>query len=363
MADEIEAGHPKQRIFAKVTKASRRDRGQVVSEGGGHDTLEHSAGYRRIREVAADAVPAAMVVVHTSGTVALINATARRLFGLSDSDIGRAFQDLEISDRPAELRSAVEQVQKEARPLVLAQVAWKAGPVGFLDIHLVPLADASGRSLGVALTFIDASLARRFQDDLEHSNRDLETAYELLQSTNEEFETTNAELQSTIEELEKTNAELEAMKAELHSIHEELQANADELRLRTGELAEVNEFLESLLTSQRGGFVAVDRELRILVWNDRSAELWGVRPDEAPGRHFLNLEIGLPVEDLREPMMAVLAGDSDQETVDLSATSRRGREIRCRVSLTPLLGRDRDVRGVIVVVEEGEGDAVTAGAG
>ena len=352
MTDEIEAGQPTRRIFGKVTKASRRDRQSVISEGGGHEPLAHSVGDGQVRELAADAVPAAMVVVHTSGAVALINATARRLFGLSVDDIGRPFQDLEISYRPVDLRSVLEQVQKEERPQVLEQVAFTAGGVDFLDIHLAPLADAAGGPLGVALTFIDVSLVCRLQDELEHSNRDLEMAYAELQSASEKLETTNAELQSTIEELETTNDELETMNAELHSTNEELQTINEELRLRTGELDEVNDFLESLLISQREGLVVVDRELRISVWNDRSAELWGMRPDEAPGHHFLNLDIGLPVEDLREPIMTVLAGDSAQETIDLDATNRRGREIRCRVSLTPLLDRDRDIRGVIVLVEE-----------
>lgn len=142
------------------------------------------------------------------------------------------------------------------------------------------------------------------------------------------------------------------MNAELHSTNEELQSINDELRSRTGELNEVNDFLESMLISQRGGFVVVDRDLRITVWNDRSAELWGIRSDEAPGQHFLNLDIGLPVEELREPIIAILGGTSEQETVDLAATNRRGREIRCRVSLSPLLGRDRQVRGAIVLVED-----------
>ena len=57
---------------------------------------------------------------------------------------------------------------------------------------------------------------------------------------------------------------------------------AESLALGT-ELDEANDFLESLLVSQRGGLVVIDADLRIIVWNDHSAELWGLRPDEAPG--------------------------------------------------------------------------------
>ena len=366
---------PKQRIFAKVTKDSLRDRVSIINEGGGYEPVKAPIGDRHLRELAADAVPAAVVVVQSSGTVALANAEARRLFGVTADDIGRPFQDLEISYRPAELRSALEQAQKEQRPIVLEHVPWPEGPesVDCLDIHLVPVSDSDGTTLGVAFTFIDVSLTQRLHEELERSNRDLETAYEELQSTNEELETTNEELQSTIEELEttneelqstieelettneelqSTNEELETMNSGLHSTNEEFQTISDELRLRTGELDEMNDFLEALLTSQRGGLVVIDPDMRISVWNGHSTELWGLRSDEAPGQHFLNLDIGLPVDELRQPLKAVLSGDSPEETMVLAATNRRGRELSCQVTLTPLVNRDGSVRGAIVLMQE-----------
>jgi two-component system CheB/CheR fusion protein len=350
----------KRRIFAKVPK-DVRERLSVINDGGGYEPLEYPLSYRRAREIAVDAVPSPTVVVHHSGSVAMVNAAARRLFGLSGRDVGRPFQDLEISYRPVELRSAIEQVVKDQRPLVLEQIVWTDGVDGIdcFDIHVVPLSESGGAAVGVAVTFIDVSLPRRLHDELEHSNRDLETAYEELQSTNEELETTNEELQSTIEELEttneelqSTNEELETMNAELQSTNEELQTINDELRMRTGELDEANDFLESLLISQVGGLVVIDRDLRISVWNDRSAELWGLRIEEAPGQHFLNIDIGLPVEELRPAIRAVLGGDSERETVDLEATNRRGREFHCRVVITPLVNRARQIRGAILLMEE-----------
>jgi two-component system CheB/CheR fusion protein len=206
--------------------------------------------------------------------------------------------------------------------------------------------DPAGGTLGVAITFIDVSLSRRLQDELDDSNRNLETAYVELKSTVEQLETTNVELQST-------NAELETMNVELHSTNEDLQTINDELRMRTGELDEVNDFLESMLISQRGGLVVIDSDLRISVWTDHSAEMWGLRPDEAPGQHFLNLDIGLPVEELRQPIKAVLSGDSPEQIVVLAATNRRGKEFRCQVTVTPLVNRERAIRGAILLMEDG----------
>ena len=351
----------KRRIFAKVPRDTIRERLSVINEGGGYEPLEYPLTYRRSHEIALEAVPSPTLVIHHTGAVAMVNAAARRMFGLSGRDIGRPFQDLEISYRLTDLRSALEQTQKEQRPLLIEGVAWPDAPgdATCFDIHVIPLLEPGGFGIGTAVTFTDISVSRQLHEQLELTNRDLESAYEELQSTNEELETTNEELQSTIEELEttneelqSTNEELETMNAELQSTNEELQTINDELRMRTGELDEANDFLESLLVSQRGGLVVIDRDLRISVWNDHSSELWGLRSDEAPGQHFLNIDIGLPVEALRQPIKTILTGESDHLTVDLEATNRRGREFRCCVSLVPLINRAREIRGVILLMEE-----------
>jgi hypothetical protein len=45
-----------------------------------------------------------------------------------------------------------------------------------------------------------------------------------------------------------------------------------------------------------------------------------------------------------------------RETV-LDATNRKGRAIKCRVSVAPLLGRGRGVSGAILLMEEDGGAA------
>ncbi len=349
------------RVFSKVPRNTMRERLSVITEGGGYEPLEYPLSYRRAREIALEAVPSPSLVVHHTGAVAMVNAFARRMFGLTGRDVGRPFQDLEISYRLTDLRSAIDTAQKEQRPLLIKEVSWPDAPgdATCFDIHVIPLPEPSGFCVGVAVTFTDISVSQQLHEQLEVTNRDLESAYEELQSTNEELETTNEELQSTIEELEttneelqSTNEELETMNAELQSTNEEHQTINDELRMRTGELDEANDFLESLLVSQRGGLVVIGRDLRISVWNDHSAELWGLRSDEAPGQHFLNIDIGLPVEDLRQPIKSILSGESDHLTVDVDATNRRGREFRCHVSMVPLINRARDILGTILLMEE-----------
>ena len=79
-----------------------------------YEPLEYPLSYRRARELALDAVPIGHGGGRTAaGAVAMANAAARRLFGLSARDVGRPFQDLELSYRPVELRSRMEQVLEE----------------------------------------------------------------------------------------------------------------------------------------------------------------------------------------------------------------------------------------------------------
>src|SRR5262249_12057525 len=134
--------------------------------------------------------------------------------------------------------------------------------------------------------------------------------------------------------------------------NEELQTMNDELRRRTDEVAQANSFLNSILTSLRGGVIVVNPDLLVQVWNERAQDLWGLRSDEVRGRNLLNLDIGLPVHELRQTIRDGLAQQYDYREVTVLARNRRGKDIQCRVMCTPLFGVDHTVQGVILVMEE-----------
>lgn len=121
-----------------------------------------------------------------------------------------------------------------------------------------------------------------------------------METTNEELHSTNEELETTNEELQSTNEELETMNEEMQSTNEELQTINDELRQRSDELNRSNSFLHSILASLRGGVIVVDPKFTIAIWNAAAEELWGLRSDEVKGQSLFNLDIGLPVGQLRK---------------------------------------------------------------
>jgi two-component system CheB/CheR fusion protein len=353
----------RRRVFAKVSAPAVRDR-VVPRVPADPPTDAERITDEGIRDAGFEAAPVAQILVETSGRLAAANVQARMLFGLTQRDVGALLQDLEISYRPLELRSRIEQAYTERHTVSVRDVEWHAGTeIRYLDVQVHPLTGTTGDLLGVAVAFFDVSRYRRLQEALQESKRDAETAYEELQSTVEELETTNEELQSTNEELEttneelqSTNEELETMNEELQSTNEELETINDELQQRTDELNAVNSFLEGVLGSLSSAVIVLDRDLRVEAWNDAARELWGLRSDEVNGQHFLNLDIGLPLEPLRTPIRAVLAGEP-VETFAVEAVNRRGRKTTTSIRMAPLANGPAEVIGVIVMMDPGDAAA------
>ncbi|MEA2684914.1 MAG: two-component system, chemotaxis family, CheB/CheR fusion protein [Actinomycetota bacterium] len=285
--------------------------------------------------------PAAQLVVNREGTLAMANRHARSMFAIGLGDVGRPFKDLELSYRPIELRSRIEQVLGDRRPLTIGDVVYEmpGGVVDCLEIRILPI--ASDHTAGVSLTFTQVGRHKLLREELERSKLELERAYEELQSTVEELETTNEELHST-------NEELETMNEELQSTNEELETINGEIRQRTADLDEANAFLHAILTSLGSGVAVLTRDLSVRAWNDHAEDLWGLRADEVRGQHFLNLDIGLPLDELHQAIRRCLAGQSRSEQTVVAAVNRRGRAVDCEVSITPLLDGAGGVDGVIV---------------
>src|SRR5215218_8945628 len=349
----------KRRFFRRVSE-------DVIDAGFG-------APARPIRQTASDQAmqlrneilqtnPIAQIAVGTDGHLAMVNNRAEAMLGLSDRDLGRPFQDLDVSYRPLELRSQLAAVTESRAPVWLREVEWRrAGPEAiYVDVNVVPLLDTSGEVLGVSISFSDVTRFRQLRVEVETANRQLELAYEELQSTNEELETTNEELQSTVEELEttneelqSTNEELETMNEELQSANDEMQTTNEELRDRSIEINDLNAFMESILGSLEAAVVVLDRDLVVQVWTPQAQELWGLRHDETVGHHLLNLDSGLPTTELHRWLRSVISGQQSAIVGRwLRAVNRRGRSIDLRITVTALQGESEQPAGALVLMED-----------
>jgi two-component system, chemotaxis family, CheB/CheR fusion protein len=181
-------------------------------------------------------------------------------------------------------------------------------------------------ALGEEPAFEDLLLfAENLRTELDQTKRDLESAYAELRSTMNELEATNEELQSTEEELETSNDQL----------NDALRANA---------------FFSSVLASIEQSVIVIDPELRVTLWSDAAAELWGVPGNEVIGEYLVDLDIGLALGDLGVPIRAAIAGESRVENVVRDARNCRGQPIRCSISFSHLSGAGGEGRGAILVM-------------
>ena len=128
---------------------------------------------------------------------------------------------------------------------------------------------------------------------------------------------------------------------------------------RTEELDRVNAFMESILTGFKSGVAVLNQNLEVQVWNGKSEDLWGLRSDEVRGKNFLSLDIGLPVHELKQPLKSAIAGDTVSQTLALDAVNWRGRKIRCGITCGPLVSRSKEIRGVILLMEDKEAENIS----
>lgn len=125
----------------------------------------------------------------------------------------------------------------------------------------------------------------------------------------------------------------------------------DELRQRSLELDEVNAFLETILTSMGMAVAVLDGSGVVQIWNSHAEDLWGLRSSEVHGQHFLGLDIGLPVEQLRTEIRAAIKGEERRAETVLDTVNRRGRPMRCHVTVMPL-GPEAEPSGAILLMSE-----------
>ncbi|MGY0486925.1 CheR family methyltransferase [Streptomyces sp. WG-D5] len=365
-ADRFDVVSMRQRIFrrrpgdsaAPYQPAPVKLRSNLGSE------MQNMARNRQLRDLILDAAPGASLAVDAEGIVVLINNHARVQFGLTANDIGRPFQDLEISYRPVELRSLIDQATHERRTLRVNGAERRVGEdVQYYDIVVQPLVGVGGVPAATNIAFTDVTVTTQLKAEVKRVREDLETAYEELQSTNEELETTNEELQSSIEELETTNEELQSTNEELETTNEELQSGNEELetmneemRIRSDELDETRAFLEGVLTSIAAAIVVLDRDLKVKSWNRGATDLWGLRQEEVVDESFFELDFGLPTGPLRQAVSECVRTRSRGEPVAIEAVNRIGRGIMCTVHCSPFDGHRG---GVVLLMEEGRGNGAT----
>jgi two-component system CheB/CheR fusion protein len=138
------------RIFRKVSPTTRLPGGPARWAESG----DREPAARRLEAAALASVPVVQLATDLAGNLRVANAAAEALFNLRPRDLGRPFQDLEVSYRPVELRSRIEQARTDLRPAELYDVEWQRPGVSqpsYYDVSITPLFSGPGDLVGIGI--------------------------------------------------------------------------------------------------------------------------------------------------------------------------------------------------------------------
>ncbi len=199
-----------------------------------------------------------------------------------------------------------------------------------------------GHPAGVSDRVKDQQQIKELSEDLQNTKNTLQTVIEQHEATNEELRSANEEVQSSNEELMSTNEELETSKEELQSTNEELNTLNDELKNRNQNLSHLNDDLNNLMNNVDTAVVIVDNELKIKRFTGSAQELLRLTPSDLD-RHITDLRLGIPVEDLQEPISRVISklADVRQEII-----TSKGQWFQMRIR--PYVTEDKKIGGAVL---------------
>jgi two-component system, NtrC family, sensor kinase len=124
-----------------------------------------------------------------------------------------------------------------------------------------------------------------------------------------------------------------------------------QLRMKADELERMREFSENILESLNDGLVVVNRESRVVRWNRRLEELYGVRHEDAVGRRLGEVFDPSFVDTIAAASRESAEGGSFFR-VPLATRRGDGRRLLVNVATTPLRDSDGAIAGTIIVIED-----------
>lgn len=124
-----------------------------------------------------------------------------------------------------------------------------------------------------------------------------------------------------------------------------------QLRMKADELDRMREFSENILESLNDGLVVLNREDRVVRWNRRLEELYGVRHEQAVDRRIDEIFDEAFFETLRAARRESPDGAAVYR-VPLMTRQDPARRVLINLATTPLRDSDGAIAGTIVVIED-----------
>lgn len=150
----------KHRVFVKGLKLSLEEHLQIRPRSRKKIAEDNCATSVRIWKTAFEKSPFAQFAADTNNCLVMANERANSLFGLSLEDLGHPLQNLKVGQL-LDLDTALQQVNRDRRPVTLNRVAWKtASGTTYFDIFIVPVFTSDGHLLGANVMSIEENYSR-----------------------------------------------------------------------------------------------------------------------------------------------------------------------------------------------------------
>jgi PAS domain S-box-containing protein len=124
-----------------------------------------------------------------------------------------------------------------------------------------------------------------------------------------------------------------------------------QLRVKADELERMREFSENILESLNDGLVVVNRDNRVVRWNRRLEELYGIRHEQAVGHRLYDLFDPGVLEVLASAMRESPEGGAFYR-VPMTTRHENARRTLVNLATTPLRDSDGAIAGTIVIIED-----------
>ena len=260
----------------------------------------------------------------------------RILLGQAHSSLSTVFGNYRKISRGEDSRN----VRLKVQPLLYSRPSSPYFVVSFetnelLELPAVDIQSADNESRDVQI----AELEHELGTTKEHLNtliEELETSNEELQSLNEELQSSNEELQASNEELETSNEELQATNEELNVAYNNLREASVRIEQETLKTKKSENNLKSLLDNTQQGFMLVNKDYRIVLFNACAYQLFKdiFQVNISVDTHYIDILPGEYLADFKSHFSKALMGK--QTDGELKITDRKGDSRFLSINYTPV---------------------------
>jgi len=220
-----------------------------------------------------------LVTIGPDGKITDVNNSTETVTGFQrDEIIGTDFSDYFTESEKA--RKGYKQVFREGfvRDYPL-EIQHKNGQITPVLYNASVYKDENGEVIGVFAAARDITERKRAEAEKQKLLENVQLFAEDLEASNKELQSTTEELQATNEELQTTTEELQATNAELQTTTEELQDKNEELEL-------AGTYNRSLIEASVDPFVTIGPDGKITDVNNSTETVTGYTRDEIIGTDF-----------------------------------------------------------------------------